>query len=54
MVGWAFEKDGVGNCVKICREAQEDEYTDVNRVCDHKEVIGDLDYQYMYCGALCR
>ena len=33
----------MGDCVKGCREVQEDQNTDVARICSDEEVVGDLD-----------
>ena len=33
----------MGDCVEGCREVQEDQNTDVARICSNEEVIGDLD-----------
>ena len=42
----------MGDCVKGCREVQEDQNTDVARICSDEEVVGDLD-EGSFCAMAC-
>ena len=42
----------MGDCVEGCREVQEDQNTDVARICSDEEVIGDLD-EGCFCAMAC-
>ena len=52
VVRWAGEEDSVGDCVEGCREVQEDQNTDVARICSNEEVVGDLD-EGRFCAMAC-
>ena len=42
----------MGDCVKGCREVQEDQNTDVARICSDEEVVSDLD-EGSFCAIAC-
>ena len=42
----------MGDCVEGCREVQEDQNTDVARICSDEEVVGDLD-EGSFCAMAC-
>ena len=42
----------MGDCVTDCREVQENQNTDVARICSDEEVVDDLD-EGSFCAVVC-